>query len=117
MVPGPWGRAAQASGTSMHAVVTSMPCAQRRMVARSPSSTANFGLAVQLVHTKTVNGRLVPVCDVVMLVQPMPIGGEPAEVIPDSAGSAGTSNAGAVVAPSLGQRRSAVPTSLSTACR
>jgi hypothetical protein len=34
----------------MHAVVTSMPCAQRRMVARSSSSTANFGLAVQLVH-------------------------------------------------------------------
>jgi hypothetical protein len=45
-----------------------MPCAQRRMVARSSSSTANFGFAVQLVHRYTVNGRLVPVCDVVMLV-------------------------------------------------
>jgi hypothetical protein len=50
MTIGPWGRAAQASGPSMHAVVTSMPCAQHRMVARSSSSTADFGLAVQLVH-------------------------------------------------------------------
>jgi len=81
MTIGPWGRAAQASGPSMHAVVTSMPCRQRRMVARSSSSTANSRLAEQLVHKKTVNGRLVPVRDVVTLVHPMQTRGEPIEVI------------------------------------
>jgi hypothetical protein len=100
MTIGPWGCAAQASGPSMHAVVTSMPCAQRRMVTRSSSSTANSRLAGQLVHKKTVNGRLVAVCDVVILVHPMPTRAEPAEVIAASAGSARTSSAGAVVTPS-----------------
>ena len=40
MTIGPWGRAAQASGPSMHAVVTSMPCAQRtrRYRRRGPPS-------------------------------------------------------------------------------
>src|SRR3984893_12176449 len=60
------------------------------MVVRSSSSTANFGLAVQRAEKQTVNGRLVPGCDVVMLVHPMPTRGEPAEVIPDSAGSSRT---------------------------
>jgi hypothetical protein len=99
IVPGRWGRAVQVSGPSMLAVVTSMPCAQRRMVARSSSSSANFGLAVQLVHNKTVNGLPVPVCDVVTLIHPMPTRGEPAGVIAASAGCAKTSGADAVVAP------------------
>jgi hypothetical protein len=50
--------------------------------------------------TLVVNTPVVPVCDVVMLIHPIPTRGEPTEVIPESAGSAKTSAAGAVVTPS-----------------
>jgi len=69
-VPRRWGRAAQVSGPSMHAVVTSTPCLRRRIVASSSSTTASSGPAVQLVHKATVNGRLVPLRDEVMVVSP-----------------------------------------------
>jgi hypothetical protein len=70
IVPGRRGRAAQVSGSSMHAVVTSTPCLQRRIVARSSSTTASSGPAAQLEHKATVNGRLLPLCDEVMVVSP-----------------------------------------------
>jgi hypothetical protein len=69
-VPGRWGRAAQVSGPSMHAVVTSTPCLQRRIVATSSSATASSGPVVQLVHNATVNGRPVPLRGEVMVVSP-----------------------------------------------
>jgi hypothetical protein len=43
------------------------------------------------VHKATVNGRLVPLCDQVMVVSPEPTRGGPTAVIPHSASSARTS--------------------------
>jgi hypothetical protein len=55
---------------------------RERIVARSSSSTASSGPAVQLVHKATVNGRLVPLCDEVMVVSPDADERGPTAVIP-----------------------------------